>query len=310
MIAPWFFTIQKVELAVRQAENDTSRSIRRSRRYEPAMGKASGRKDGGGMGWPQPLSSLVFQSQAAAAPFNRHLMAFYSWEAGLRLLATTAIAEYAAAGNFELEHLEELRALARPSTGDWWSLVKLLVPVLAERVDPGFATLRDSLLSYDASDQWPALAGLDSIVEATLPGNSGKAAPRATVSLAGLFDHLVTYRNQVIAHGATASRPDAFHAERAEAFCRGMQTLWREIDPLAGRRLVYVTSVRRLSSGAWKIERCALHGNKEPRTLSALEVFEENSSRLPVSEQAYLIPEQESADPRQRWPPGGRCTRC
>src|SRR5947209_13877853 len=87
---------------------------------------------------PLPLAQLYRRAHNAKTPLERHLTAFYLWEAGLKLLASVAVVEYAQRGESDPQLAGRLQNLARPSLGHWWEFVRLLVPVLAERGDAGF----------------------------------------------------------------------------------------------------------------------------------------------------------------------------
>src|SRR3954467_13551228 len=84
---------------------------------------------------PLPLAQLYRRAHNAKTALERHLTAFYLWEAALKLLASVATVEYA-----ELEFpdpvlTERLARLARPSLGHWWEFARRPLPVLADRGD-------------------------------------------------------------------------------------------------------------------------------------------------------------------------------
>src|SRR5205807_8721227 len=81
---------------------------------------------------PLPLAQLYRRAHNAKTPLERHLTAFSLWEAGLKLLASVAIVEYAQSDRGDPQVAERLQNLARPQLGHWWEFVRLLVPVLAE----------------------------------------------------------------------------------------------------------------------------------------------------------------------------------
>src|SRR5881227_1068148 len=82
---------------------------------------------------PLPLAQLVRRAHNAKTPLERHLTAFYLWEAGLKLLASVAIVEYAALRDHDPQLTERLQNLARPQLGHWWEFVRRLIPVLADQ---------------------------------------------------------------------------------------------------------------------------------------------------------------------------------
>src|SRR5437016_14394364 len=88
---------------------------------------------------PLPLAQLYRRAHNAKTPLERHLTAFYFWEAGLKLLASTAIAIYRASGSSDPTIDERLKNLTRPSLGHWWEFARRIVPHLAQAGDCDFA---------------------------------------------------------------------------------------------------------------------------------------------------------------------------
>jgi hypothetical protein len=152
---------------------------------------------------PLPLAQLYRRAHNAKTALERHLSAFYLWEAALKLLGCTAVAVYATQPTHNPSLVERLHNVARPSLGHWWEFVQLLVPALAEAGDPGFRAVRELLLGR-SRDHLPRVAGLDA---ALLEVVEGKTGARATVRLSELFDRLLRYRNGEIGHGAIGRRP-------------------------------------------------------------------------------------------------------
>src|SRR5690348_14545731 len=106
---------------------------------------------------PLPLVQLCRRSQNAKTPLERHLTAYYLWEASLKLLGAAAVVEYAEGNEHDPELAEKLKNLARPSVGHWWEFVRRLVPVLAARGDKGFTAVRELVLGR-ARDDLPRAA--------------------------------------------------------------------------------------------------------------------------------------------------------
>jgi hypothetical protein len=82
---------------------------------------------------PLPLAQLLRRAHNATSPLERHLTAFYLWEAALKLLSSAAVVAYAQQDSPDAALMERLQNLARQSLGHWWEFVRLLVPWLAER---------------------------------------------------------------------------------------------------------------------------------------------------------------------------------
>src|SRR3954469_19744152 len=101
---------------------------------------------------PLPLAQLYRRAHNAKTPLERHLAAFYLWEAGLKLLASAAIVEYAALNRADADLAEELQDLARPALGHWWRFARRLVPILADAGVAGWPAVRDLLLGRTRDD--------------------------------------------------------------------------------------------------------------------------------------------------------------
>ncbi|HEV3257978.1 MAG TPA: serine/threonine-protein kinase [Gemmataceae bacterium] len=242
-------------------------------------------------GLPLPLAQLCRRSQNAKTPLERHLTAYYLWESALKLLGATAVVEYAELKDHDPELTEKLKNLARPSVGHWWELVRRLVPVLAEKGDQGFATARELLLGR-ARDDLPRAAGLDAALLEALDGRSGA---RATIRLTELFDRLVHYRNREIGHGASGLRSGEFYNRMGQTLLVGLTQVFRQLDVLAGRRLIYVSEVSRLTARGWSIEREALVG-ETARRIEPLHLPESGAELLPRPERVYLESRQDATE--------------
>ena len=231
---------------------------------------------------PLPLAQLYRRAHNAKTALERHLTAFYLWEAGLKLLASVAVVEYARRPDPDPQLAERLQKLSRPSLGHWWELIRLLLPVLAERGDASFLRIRDLLLGR-TRDDLPRAAGLDAALRQAL-GLSADA--RATVRLSELFDHVVQYRNKLFGHGAAAALHDDVHQRLAGALLGGASEVLARLDVLAGRRLLHVAEVK-LVGGLWLVQRYELIG-EAPRRLVAIELPRSEMARLPDGDRVYL----------------------
>ncbi len=232
---------------------------------------------------PLPLAQLYRRAPNAKTPLERHLTAFYLWEASLKLLASVALAEYAGRETHDSQVAERLTSLARPSLGHWWEYVCLLVPALADAGDPGFAAVRDLLLGK-TRDDLPRCAGLDALLR---QGPEGRGAARATVRLTELFNRLVQYRNATFGHGAAARLPADVHERMASALLAAMGELLGRLDVLAGRRLLFVSEVRQ-AGGVWLVQRYELVGDSG-RRIASLELPREATAQVPDGERVYLL---------------------
>jgi eukaryotic-like serine/threonine-protein kinase len=241
---------------------------------------------------PLPLAQLCRRSQNAKTPLERHLAAYYLWEASLKLLGSTAVAEYAELKQHDADLTERLKNLARPSVGHWWEFVRKLIPVLADADVGGFAAVRDLVLGR-TRDDLPRAAGLFVALNEALEGN---AATRSTVRLSEMFDRMVTYRNRELGHGATGQKQSDFYRRMGGALLAGVTQVLGKLDVLAGRRLVFVGDVRRLASGAWLIERDCLV-SEAARRLEPLQLPTGLEARLPRPGCVYVEGRRDPAVP-------------
>jgi serine/threonine protein kinase/tetratricopeptide (TPR) repeat protein len=231
---------------------------------------------------PLPLAQLCRRAHNAKAALERHLTAYYLWEASLKLLASSAVVAYTDLGRPEPQIAERLKSLARPSLGHWWEFVRLLLPVLAER-DEGFRQARDLLLGR-TRDDLPRAAGLDACLREALDGQAGA---RASVRLSELFDRLVRYRNRELGHGAAGQAAPAVYERVGTSLLLGVTDVLGRLDVLAGRRLLYVAEVRRQASGDWLVEPYELTGESARRLPSEV-VPAAAAQGLPHPERLYL----------------------
>lgn len=234
---------------------------------------------------PLPISQLMRRASNAKTPLERHLGAFYLFEATVKLLASTAIVEYAATGDRDEHITSRLKSLARPSLGHWWEFTRLLVPVLAKRGDSGFAAVNE-LLRKQRRHDLPLAAGLDGLLKEVL---SGTRAAQSTVRVPNLFDRLVQYRNQQMGHGAAAQKSSDYHDRVGRALLSGLREILRELDVTAGRQIIYIDEVQRLSSGAWSVDGVLLNGAIAER-LPTREIPDGDARNLPRPKKVYAAP--------------------
>lgn len=234
---------------------------------------------------PLPLAQLYRRAHNAKTPQERHHTAYYLWEAGLKLLGAVAVVEYAELSDQDPELAERLQNLARPALGHWWEFVRRLTPILADRGDRGFAQVRELLLGR-SRDDLPHAAGLDAVLMQALEASATPTA-RTSVRLTELFDRLVRYRNREFGHGAVGQRTAAFYERMGRALLAGVPEVLARLDPLAGRRLLYVADVRRQAAGRWLVERFELRG-EAPRRLESLDLPDSELMRQLLPERLYL----------------------
>ena len=232
---------------------------------------------------PFPIAQLYVRGHNAKSHLERYLAAYYLWEASLKVLASTAIAEYAELDEHDPATEERLHSLARPSTGHWWEYIKLLVPQLAETGDESFQQINQTLLG-PRQDGLPRTAALDGRLRFEL---EGKSTSRHGVKLTELFDRMITFRNREIGHGATGQQNSEHYEKLGRSMLLGMEELLQKIDVLAGRDLLFIGDVKRKNSGQWSIERYSLSADTAWR-LDPLEVESDAAAEIPAPDQIYL----------------------
>jgi serine/threonine protein kinase len=244
---------------------------------------------------PLPLAQLYRRAHNAKTPLERHLTAFYLWEAAIKLLSSVAVVEYAHLGEPVPAITERLENLARPSLGHWWEFVRLIVPFLADRGREPFRSVRELLLGR-SRDDLPRAAGLDAALRQVLEGKEGA---RASVRLQELIDRLVRYRNTMLGHGAPGRRKDDFNERLGSALLAAAAEVLGRLDVLAGRRLIHVGEVRQVG-GVWVVMRYELLG-ENARQIASLELPREEASRLPDGDRVHL------SDPMPTAPSEAEC---
>jgi hypothetical protein len=232
---------------------------------------------------PLPLAQLYRRALNARPGLERHQAAYYLWEAALKLLGTITIATYADRGAESAGLTERLRNLARPSLGDWWEFVRLLVPVLAGQGNREYQKLQELVL-VRSWDDLPEAACLDKSLREAL-GGRGRAG--ATLRLSEFFDRMVRYRTNEIATGALGLRPPAFYEHMGNSLLAGVTEILGRVDVLVGGRLLYADEIRLLESGKQLVQYWELRGER-PRRLETLQLAGAPANRLPRVECVHL----------------------
>ncbi len=153
---------------------------------------------------PLPIAALTRRVRSAKSAKERHDLAYFAWEASVRLAVAA-------------RPPSDASSLAMPSIGHW---VRAL-------------TVGDARL-----DAPPILAAYARLLES---GQERGSSPR-TITPRKLFDAIPAYRNQVMGHGAV--RSSDFYDEAGAVLADGIDEVWKAgaIWP-TGSALVYVETV-------------------------------------------------------------------
>ncbi len=239
----------------------------------------------------QFLYQLHRRSRQAHSALERHQAAFYLWEFGLRTLGCVSIVEYANAGIRDPKLEGPLKNLARPMLGQWWELVREMVPVLAEHGDPEFQKIQSILLGRARDNLWDVIK-LNVALQKVLT-KKDDVGSQQTVRLRDLFDRMIQYRNNEW-HGFLGGRDAEFYEDMSAVMLAGVWELWQTIDVLAGRQLIFIEDVRRLPSGSHRIIQWDLRG-EQAEVLPPLDIVTSSTDSLPYPGRLYLVPGTTSA---------------
>ncbi|MGH7378146.1 MAG: hypothetical protein ACREKK_12085, partial [Candidatus Methylomirabilales bacterium] len=188
---------------------------------------------------PLPLARGYRRFRNAAAARERHDAAFYLFEIYLKYAASVAIASYLHGPRRDHRVNAALKGLARPSLGEWLSFLRECSRFLGAggEAEPWLAALAG--LFHEKGARREDLLQLYNRLRSF---RQGRPSERDKLSLEMVLEEIVSYRNQVLGHGAPL---DSGHYERlAEALGKGFAALIEESPFLSARRLVAFESPR------------------------------------------------------------------
>jgi WD40 repeat protein/serine/threonine protein kinase/tetratricopeptide (TPR) repeat protein len=203
---------------------------------------------------PLPLAQLYARAYNAKDPRTRHDNTYYLFEALIKLAAAPLVAGYLAEVDGGAPRVADLdRLLARlvlPSLGQWVAILRELARYFGGRPDAASHPLGHSWeqLNHAHRDR-PALLALYRRIK---NGPDGQPTDDRSVSVLGLLDAMVQYRNGVFGHGGP--RFASFYAdEMGPLLFPAANDLLAEglFEPLGvrGSRLVFVTELRTREDG-------------------------------------------------------------
>ncbi len=203
---------------------------------------------------PLPVARLYARAHHAKGDRERHDHAFHLVEASLKLAAAAAIARYRAHGERSAKVDAVLSSLARPSLGQWRSMLLESLTFLSAGV-PGDPWARGVLekLGQSSEELTDAFARL-----AKAAAFKGRALAHPTAI--DLLELLPTYRNAMSdAHGGIKADPSAYR-EPTPALLALAHALLEESALLGGGRLVHAEEVRLGLQGEERVQWMDLTG--------------------------------------------------
>ena len=187
---------------------------------------------------PLPLARLYTRAHHAKGDRERHDHAFHLLEAALKLAAAALVARYRSHGERSPKVDAALRHLARPSLGQWRTLLREILTFLAEGVKP------DSWAGKIIEKVGKGSEALGEAFSQIAKSAQYKGRAIARPAALDLLDLLPTYRNVMSdAHGGIKADPEAYR-EPTPALLAIAHTLLEDGAILGGGRLVYSEEVR------------------------------------------------------------------
>ncbi len=203
---------------------------------------------------PLPVARLYARAHYAKGDRERHDHTFHLVEASLKLAAAAAVARYRARGERSAKVDAALRSLARPSLGQWRSMLLESLTFLAEGVsgDPWARAILEKL-GRSGEELTDAFARL-----AKAAAFKGRALAHPTAL--DLLELLPTYRNAMSdAHGGIKADPSAYR-EPTPALLALAHALLEDAALLGGGRLVQAEEVRLGLQGEERVQWMDLTG--------------------------------------------------
>ncbi len=227
---------------------------------------------------PLPLAQLYRRAHTAKSEMEQHHVAYYLWEASLKLLASVVVLEHVAQGRQHDEQASLLRKLVRPQTSDWCQILRQLLPLTAQS-DASLHRTHE-LLSCKIQDELPCCADLDSALREDQPKN------KESDTLLDLFERLAEYRGSVFGSELFADRPSSFYQRMGQALLQATGEWLPRVDILAEQQLVFVSDVTDQGTGRWLVQRYSLTGDIA-RRIRPMEITA-SVHNLPRSGNVYL----------------------
>jgi eukaryotic-like serine/threonine-protein kinase len=230
---------------------------------------------------PLPLAQLYRRAHTAKTELEQHHVAYYLWEATLKLLAAVVVLEYANSSQQRSDHVALIKNLVRPQSRDWCRILRELLPIVAH----SDATLHrtHAILVCEIEGELPRCAELDVALREAAPNDP---AAKPSVTLLDLFDRLVEYRKSVFKTELFVSQSTGHHERIGGTLLASIGEWLPRVDVLAGQELMFVSDVTAQGTGRWLVQRYALTGDIA-RRIRPLEVTG-SAQVLPRSGSVYL----------------------
>src|SRR6266545_996737 len=244
---------------------------------------------------PLPLARLCRNAVNEEPSLGQYLAGYCLWEAGLKLLASAALAACARRKPPIAPEAAELTTLARPMLGHWRKYVRELLPELVAAGVSEFAPAHDAFRRGRAD--MPHAARLDLVLSRLLKGESDldralTPAPGREVKLDDLFDRLVSHRNRHIGHGAVGMSGTPYYETLSPILLAGVVEVVGRVCVPPDVRMVHVTRVERVKPDRWAVHRFDLTG-ETPKRLDPLLLPPDAAAHLPFCDRVYREPQPE-----------------
>jgi serine/threonine protein kinase len=177
---------------------------------------------------PTPLAKLYRQAYLADSAFDRHLNAFYLWEATIKLIGSVAIANWAADQVRDREIVTLLESLREPTFDDWLDYIRQILPILARQGHPSL----EPVWAFVYRDKHQkGLPKTRYLTELLVERTEGRRRVQADFRVSELLEYLARYRGQEMHLSAGANRSDEFYSPVASALGASFEEIFEYLDP-------------------------------------------------------------------------------
>ncbi len=221
---------------------------------------------------PLPLAQLYERAHSAKSEMERHHIAYYLWEAGIKLMASAVVLRYAMQSPQQQEHAVLLQRLVKPQTSHWCEILRALLPITAR--GDAFLNRNHKMLAGKLGADLSHCSQLDMALRTEANGVDG---PDGT--LLHLFERVAGYREAVFAPDLFAGGSNRMYRYMGDLLLSAAGEWLPRIDVLAGRQLAFINNVTTEDTDRTRVDRIELTGT-HPLMARPWE-FSGSPSRLP-----------------------------